>query len=447
MPRPQPKQAARPVPRPAPAARRARLHQNLRFCLLSTGLWLAPVTEISAQKVSPLAKAPDWEWLDACAGTFTRSEFLRILNEHYAPGDAAAAQIRVTDAAAHIRTGPDQWKEVPFAEEGVQPNAGPVRFWRKASELPAAPASKPLKDLHIAIDPGHLGGEWAQMEARYFQIGKTRPVMEGDLTLEVARKLKPLLEAKGARVSLLRSSDEPVTHDRPKSLRAAAAADLSGNSSAPIAPNAPNAERIRLHSELFFYRISEIRSRAAAVNERLKPDLVVCLHFNAEEWGNPEDPQLIPRNHLHALVNGCYGARELEWDDVRSEMLGHLFTRTVDEALPLNEALADALAEVSGLPPFTYFSNNAKRVGEGPYVYARNLLANRLYKAPVVFLEPYVMNSSPVWKRVQMGDYRGVQSVEGASSPSLVSEYASGVAEGLGRYYGQGREMNNRPLR
>jgi hypothetical protein len=415
------------------------------LCLLSAGLWLAPVTDIAAQKVSPLAKAPNWEWLDACAGTFTRSEFLRILNEHYAPGDAAAAQIRVTDAAAHIRTGPDQWKEVPFAEEGAQPNAGPVRFWRKASELPAAPASKPLKDLHIAIDPGHLGGEWAKMEARYFQIGKTRPVMEGDLTLEVARKLKPMLEAKGARVSLLRSSDEPVTQDRPKSLRAAAAADLSGNSSAPMTPNAPNAERIRLHSELFFYRISEIRSRAATVNERLKPDLVLCLHFNAEEWGSPEDPQLIPRNHLHALVNGCYGARELEWDDVRSEMLGHLFTRTVEEALPLNEALADALAEVSGLPPFTYFSNNAKRVGEGPYVYARNLLANRLYKAPVVFLEPYVMNSSPEWKRVQMGDYRGTKSVDGASVPSLVSEYASGVAEGLGRYYATRRRNPSGP--
>ena len=131
----------------------------------------------------------------------------------------------------------------------------------------------------------------------------------------------------------------------------------------------------------------------------------------------------------------------MEWDDVRSEMLGHLFTRTVEEALPLNETLADALAEVSGLPPFTYFSNNAKLVGEGPYVYARNLLANRLYKAPVVFLEPYVMNSSPVWKRVQMGDYRGTKSVDGASVPSLVSEYASGVAEGLGRYYGQGRKM------
>jgi hypothetical protein len=223
-----------------------------------------------------------------------------------------------------------------------------------------------------------------------------------------------------------------VTTARPKSLKAAAAADLSGS---------PNAERIRLHSELFFYRISEIRARAEAVNEKLKPDLVVCLHFNAEEWGNPENPQLIPRNHLHALVNGCYGARELEWDDVRAEMLEHLFTRTAEESVPLNETLAEALAEVSGLPPFTYFSSNAKRIGEGPYVYARNLLANRLYKVPVVFLEPYVMNSSPVWKRVQLGDYRGLKSVEGESVASILSEYASGVVDGLARYYSERRKL------
>ncbi len=404
--------------------------------LLSWAFWLGANlglhTSLAAQKVSPLAKAPSWEWLASCSHAFTRAEFLRVLDEHYAPGDAGAASIQVTDDSVRVRTGPDQWVNVPFASETTPQNPGPARFWRKASELPAAPESKPLKDLHIAIDPGHLGGEWAQMEARYFQIGKSQPVMEGDLTLQVARKLKPLLEARGARVSLLRSSNEPVTTARPKSLKAAAAADLSGS---------PNAERIRLHSELFFYRISEIRARAEAVNEKLKPDLVVCLHFNAEEWGNPENPQLIPRNHLHALVNGCYGARELEWDDVRAEMLEHLFTRTAEESVPLNETLAEALAEVSGLPPFTYFSSNAKRIGEGPYVYARNLLANRLYKVPVVFLEPYVMNSSPVWKRVQLGDYRGLKSVDGESVASILSEYASGVADGLARYYGKRREM------
>jgi len=290
---------------------------------------------------------------------------------------------------------------------------------------PAA-SEQPLKGVKIAIDPGHLGGEWAQMEARFFQIGKTRPVAEGDLTMAVARKLKPLLEKRGADVFLLRKSDTPATKERPKTLQPAALADLTGN----ITP-----ERVRTHSELFFYRISEIRARAEVVNEHIKPDMVLCLHFNAEEWGDPASPQLQPRNHLHALVNGCFGAKELEWDDIRSEMLGNLFSRVSEEAIPLSTAVVDALAAESGLPPFIYFSANAKRVGDSPYLYARNLLANRLYKAPVVFLEPYVMNSEPVWKRVQLGDYKGERILEGVARKSLVNEYATGVVEGLSNFY------------
>ena len=171
------------------------------------------------------------------------------------------------------------------------------------------------------------------------------------------------------------------------------------------------------------------------VNERLKPDLVLCLHMNAEEWGEPEHPQLQPRNHLHALVNGNYGPRELESEDIREEMLAQLFGRITEEAIPLCESVVEALAEETGLPPFTYFSNNASRVGDGAYLYSRNLLANRLYRAPVVFLEPYVMNSSPVWKRVQMGDYSGTKLVDGQPRKSLVNEYALGVTEGLVRYF------------
>jgi hypothetical protein len=293
-----------------------------------------------------------------------------------------------------------------------------------------APAGKPLEGVKIAIDPGHLGGEWAQMEERFFQIGKSRPVVEGDLTLAVAKKLKPMLEKLGAQVLLLRKGDRPATQDRPKSLQSAATLDLT----APF-----SADRLRRHSELFFYRISEIRARARLVNDVAKPDVVLCLHFNAEEWGEPENPQLQPHNHLHALVNGCYGAKELEADDVRAEMLGHLFGRVAEESVPLTECVVETLAEETGLPPFTYFSPNAIRVGEGPYVYARNLLANRLYRTPVVFLEPYVMNCGPVWRRVQLGDYAGEKKVDGVLYKSLVTEYAAGVAGGLARYYRQAR--------
>ncbi|MEI6872166.1 MAG: hypothetical protein WCL08_07780, partial [Verrucomicrobiota bacterium] len=261
-------------------------------------------------------------------------------------------------------------------------------------------------------------------------IGNTRPVAEGDLTLAVARKVKVALEKYGASVVLLRKAARPLTPERPNTLRAAAAQELQ--STAPT-------DKLNRLSELYFYRISEIRARAALVNEKLRPDVVLCLHFNAEEWSDPEKPVLVPRNHLHALVNGCYGAKELESEDVRADMWTQMFGRVAEEAVPLSEAVVEALAKTTGLPPFTYFSKNALRVGETPYLYARNLLASRLYRAPVVFLEPYVMNSAPVWARVQLGEYSGLKLVDGMQRPCLTSEYALGVAEGLVSYYRRAR--------
>jgi hypothetical protein len=46
-----------------------------------------------------------------------------------------------------------------------------------------------------------------------------------------------------------------------------------------------------------------------------------------------------------------------------------------------------------------------------------------------------------VWKRVQLGDYRGLKSVEGESVASILSEYASGVVDGLARYYSERRKL------
>ncbi|RYD62368.1 MAG: hypothetical protein EOP84_34650 [Verrucomicrobiaceae bacterium] len=71
------------------------------------------------------------------------------------------------------------------------------------------------------------------------------------------------------------------------------------------------------------------------------------------------------------------------------------------------------------------------------YLWARNLLANRVYRNPVVFLEPYVMNSRPVWKRVQLGDYEGTRIIAGEQRKSIYREYADGVVEGVRRYYAQ----------
>jgi hypothetical protein len=392
----------------------------------------ASITWAADVKLSPLADVPDWSRLDAFAGHVSREAVQQALRGIYSVDGTLGGVLEVGPDALRVRVGGGEWRQIPFSKEPPQSRGGREvlsqagRFWRKASEMGPAPGGKPLAGLRVALDPGHLGGEWAKMEERYFRLERGRAVTEGDLTLRVAKRLKPLLEQAGAEVTLLRKSDRPATRERPESLRSAALADLKG-------VTVP--EKIRLHSELLFYRVSEIRARARLVNEEVRPDLVVCLHLNAEDWGEPEKPRLAVRNHLHALVNGCYSERELEFEDVRAEMVERLLSGVEEEGIAVSEAVVERVAEGTGLPPFTYFSSNARRVGSGAYLYARNLLATRLYRAPVVFLEPYVMNSEPVWKRVQLGEYSGLREVDGQRRPCLSAEYAQAVADGLCSYY------------
>ena len=155
---------------------------------------------------------------------------------------------------------------------------------------------KPLSGLKIALDPGHLGGKWAKMEERWFQVGDSQPVQEGDLTLRVARLLATRLRDLGAKVSFVRNADEPTTGKRPDDFRELARKILIRNGvpqprADVLDPTDPEKEKtIRWQSEILFYRYSEIRRRAALVNFKLHPDLVLCLHFNAEGWGDPTSP-------------------------------------------------------------------------------------------------------------------------------------------------------------
>ena len=195
---------------------------------------------------------------------------------------------------------------------------------------------------------------------------------------------------------------------------------------------------IQWESELLFYRISEIRQRALIVNGKLKPDVTVCLHFNAEPWGpDPANPQLSDKNHLHILLNGCYSAEELAFDDVRQEMLIRLLERCFEEESAIAPKVAGALSRATGLPPYAYNTNNARQVA--PYIWTRNLLASRLYRNPVIYIESYVMNSKAAFERIQMGDYDGLRDVGGEKRESIYREYADAVTDGLAAYYAAAR--------
>jgi hypothetical protein len=404
---------------------------------------------IAADNLGVLGSKPKWDVLEHYQRTITRDEFARLLNDVYCTHGIPNDLIKIDNETAQIVTNRDPLNvfTLEFAPD-ENSKAKIPRLWRPAKSLPVAKPNKPLAGLRVALDPGHLGGKWAKMEERWFKVGDSKPVAEGDLTLRVSRMLAPRLRKLGATVLFVRNSTQPVTPKRPADFKGLARQILIKNGvprprDDVLNPKDPEKEgTIKFQSEILFYRYSEIRRRAVLVNTRLHPDVVLCLHFNAEGWGDPNSPTLIDTNHLHLLVNGSYLQDELDFDDERFEMIRRLLSRAYDEELALADTVASSMANATGLPAYQYpTTQTTTKVGSTGYVYARNLLATRLYRSPVVYCEPYVMNSKDAFARIQAGDYDGTKEINGVQRKSIFREYADSVAEGLRDYYSKARGL------
>jgi N-acetylmuramoyl-L-alanine amidase len=379
--------------------------------------------------LSPLAPQPDWSELDAFQETITRQNFVTLLERVYAPAGVWKETIAVLENMAIITTRPDK---PPFLLRFAPSRraAKPIpAYWRRRAQLPAEEPRRPLAGLRIVLDPGHIGGYWAKMEERWFQIGDSAPVIEGDMTLTVAEILAQRLESLGAQVFLTRKRAAPATSLKPGKLEKFAMESLADRGIFP------DPESLRKESERLFYRVAEIRRRARRINEVIRPDVVICLHFNAEPWGDATNPQLVDQNHLHFLIPGALSAQEIAYEDQRYDMLVKLLNRSVLEELALTNVISRRMATATGLSPYTYRDASAIRVNANPYVWARNLLANRLFSCPVIYIEPYVMNSRSVFARIQAGDYEGRRNFGGVMRKSIYREYADAVAQGVLEYY------------
>jgi N-acetylmuramoyl-L-alanine amidase len=349
----------------------------------------APAPPIqSTPNLAELALPPDWSLLERFQNTLSRETFLNRLETIYTKDNPWKKWISIDEEKNTATIGDFI---LNFSEKD-QPTPGAIFNWKVRQDLSPA-RTLPLQGLHIALDPGHIGGDFARLEGREFTWRET-VIREGTMTLRTAELLAPLLEELGACVTLVRTKLEPVTKKR------------SSEFSKP-----------RL-----FYRTSEIRARAELVNETIKPDLVICLHFNGTSSRTPELSQ-----HFHIILNGTYLDTELAHEDERFQMLQRLLSGTITEEIPLARQVAASFNELAPLPAYKYPASlaTAQNVANHPNLWARNLLANRLYQCPVIFMEPYVMNSVPFIARFNK------------DPESIYREYARAVANGLARYYSQ----------
>jgi hypothetical protein len=138
------------------------------------------------------------------------------------------------------------------------------------------------------------------------------------------------------------------------------------------------------------------------------------------------------------FINGAYEKQtELPYDDYKYEMLRKLLDRDATQEERGCALVGQAMLDAFKYPPENYpHSYFAHHVTDVPSVYARNLLANRIYHGPVIYCEGPYMNARDAYYRIIQGDYLGLRTVQGQSVPSIYRVYAQAVEKGVLEYFG-----------
>ncbi len=399
----------------------------------------------------PEVETPNpWFTLQPWQRSLTRAEFEKKLDRLYDPFDGLRPYIEITDERAVFWISPSK-KEIPIFTLEFAPDPERRAVVAKAFRAPAEiralpkPPGKPLSDLRIAIDPGHIGGRWAQVENRSTRYRGSAPVNEGDLNIITAHILKKQLTELGATVFLVREDTEPVTPFRPKDFTTEAVQVLMDKNPKLAAKLANKTleqrkayigKRVQDVADLLFYRGSEIPERGNKIRREFKPDITITLYLNATQ--NSGRGRLTPINRNIFFVHGSYTKEELADVNQRRQMVGKLLEDASGVEAEVAGAIAMAFKQKTGFPAVRYGDSKTTRLiplGQG-YVVARNLAANRNYAGPVVCTEPYFMNQTVTYRRLLAGDYEGTKLFDGKPYGSIFQEYADAVTEGLIQAYG-----------
>jgi N-acetylmuramoyl-L-alanine amidase len=408
------------------------------------GAFLLGACAAASAQFTTLRELPPWGALHRHQFTLTRGEFEARL-PLYSPGGAIHQWLELDAHGVTVHATPEKhsplwrlhWRRPGRADRGGSPSDPVPVSWKTLQPLTGATPERPLSGLTICLDPGHIGGAWAEIEERSLVIARKPPIREGDMVLTVARHLETHLQEAGAAVVWARDQPEPVTPLRPADLvweAVQSMAQLDARTLARLPPK--NILRThQLRANVLFYRSAEITARAERVRT-LRPDFTLCIHYNAAPWGKFSRPRLFNANKLVVFVHGAYTEGELADETQRFHLLRKLLEGSSPLEIELADAVADAMVRGWNLPPENYDSwNVAVRAGSNPYVWARNLLANRLFDGPTIFVEGPYMNDRATFARMQAGDYDGEREVGGKRVPSLHREFAAFIAQGVVSHY------------
>lgn len=309
---------------------------------------------------------------------------------------------------------------------------------------------KRLAGLKVAIDPGHLGGASARLEARYVDMkpvpqtgNKSFKFDEGTLTALTARYLKKLLEAEGAEVFLTRdtpgqavypqSFDEWMKTEYQKAVDTKMAAITD-----PVKQELERAKWAKATpSDIFrgFYNNLDMRARAKAIQE-FKPDVAVAIHYNAggeNDTGTGENLGTT-ENFNMVFVPGGFGEFELVTQESRYEFMRLIVSGDLERSIALGEHLSEHFSHALNIPlipegqktPTDYLKKYCKPTGVRG-VFCRNLALTRLPHCPTVYGETLYQDNFEECQKLATTDLE----IDGYKTSSRVKTVAQAYFQAL----------------
>lgn len=285
-----------------------------------------------------------------------------------------------------------------------------------------------LAGVKIAIDPGHYGGLYAQLEERYIDIadpnkeGGKIQFDEGTLSFLTASYLKELLEKEGALVLLTREG-----------IGKGAAKDdffdwLKKNPHHWTGTPLPKIFRS-------YFNPLDLRARAEKINQ-FQPDLTIIIHFNSHQ-----EMADLPSNHFTTMVNfnlvfvpGAFCKKELSDQDSRYEFLRLICSQDLEDSLQLSRHLLSRftkrlnVAVVQDSDEISYLNRVCIKLEEG--IYARNLALTRLVHGPICYGETLIQNNLEECQSLTKKDFQ----IQGVPCSSRLKEVAEAYFEGIKSY-------------
>lgn len=350
----------------------------------------------------------------------TSDQIAYQLSTRYTPYADGVSALDLAAIAAQAEHPTDAWWSSPET----------MRAARDANSLP-------LSGLHLALDAGHVGGDWAEIEARNFRINEHDYwVREGELVLEVAKRVRRALQRAGAEVTLLRENCQPINPKTFVDYWEIAAAGMPGPDELSLRAQVDYALAVRNRAQRLAIVSGELAERARVVNEEIRPDALISLHINAAPWPAGDSLQLVDSDHAHVLIFGCLSDAELAVPRQQIQLVRKMSNSSGAIERAFGAALGSALAEVTELPASDYHGSNAIRLEPSvPYLWARNLMLLRLVDCPTVLMEPYIANGKSSYARIQEA-LRARHYHEPLPADDILLEYVEAVVAGVQRAYG-----------